>query len=602
MKNDQESVKALASESVEQEPEEVRGAFDWLGRPATAKHGGSKTSIFILGNQAMWNIANLAVGSNLVIYLIEVLQMSSAAAATSVTNWAGSTLLFTLVGGFLGDAYWGRFWTCTVFQGVHLLGLVLLALTVTLDALKPPSCPALEKASCPRVSGVSVNLFFTALYIIALGTGGYITAFVTMGADQLNSEKERTAFFAWMYFCTNLGTVFSVTVLVYLENQGRWPLCLWLATGLGAMAMLVFCAGVPTYRNYKPGGNPITRVARVLVAALRKWRVKVSKDAKELYELSEEELIEQGSRKIEHTNNFRCLDKAATIEGRPNELQEPWRLCSVTQVEEVKSVCLMMPVWCCSILFVIAFAQGNTFFVEQAALMNTKIAGFKIPPASTSLFNVATILLITALYPIVVVPLTRKITGRKEGLTQLQRIGMGQVCTALSVAVAALVESRRLRLLHTSNYRISVFWIAPQYVILGIGQVLGYVGGSDFFYSKAPHSMRSILSSLSLAILAIGCFASSILVTLVVHFTNTDDDHPGWIPPNLDHGHLDYFYWLMFAIILFSIATFTVVARWYETMTTSTSLSHVTSPSMPLLPEKGFIHSPPNTHSQPMQV
>lgn len=525
--------------------------------------------------------------------------MSSATAANNVTNWMGTTFLLTLLGGFLGDSYWGRFWTCVVFQGVHLLGLVLLSLTVTLDNLKPPSCTASGITVCPKPSGATVNMFFIAIYIIALGTGGYLPAFLTMGADQLDSAKQRTTFFGWLFFCTNVGTVLANTVFVYVENQGNWALGYWLATGVGGMAVLMFCIGVPTYRHYKPGGNPFTRVARVVVAMLRKWRVKVPEDENKLHEWSDKELVAQGSRKMVHTKNLRCLDKAATIVGSPNELQDAWRLCSVTQVEEVKCICLMIPVWLCVILFSVAFSQVNTFFIEQAAVMDTKVGRFHIPPASTSLFNVASILAVTMVYPSVVAPMAKAVTGNPEGLTQFQRMGLGQIGTALAMVLAALVESWRLRLLHSSHHRLSVFWLVPQNVVLGVGQVFGYVGGTDFFYSQAPHAMRGLVSSFPLAILSIGCFTSSVLVSLVVQFTKRDG-HEGWIPPNLDHGHLDYFYWLVFAIILLNIALFSVVAQWYHS---KTSLPKVISPSdVPLLPNTRIPQPFPHTHSQPLQV
>jgi dipeptide/tripeptide permease len=107
------------------------------------------------------------------------------------------------------------------------------------------------------------SLFFVAIYVIALGTGGYLPAFQALGADQFDSDADKTAFFGWLFFFTNIGAVLANTVIVYMENEGHWALGYWLAGAAGAAALLVFVAGVPTYRQFRRGGNPFTRIAQV---------------------------------------------------------------------------------------------------------------------------------------------------------------------------------------------------------------------------------------------------------------------------------------------------------------------------------------------------
>jgi hypothetical protein len=74
-----------------------------------------------VANQGLWNVATLAVATSLVLYFREALHMGNAEAANNVTNWFGTTWLLTLLGGFLGDSYLGRFWTCVLFQLIHVL-------------------------------------------------------------------------------------------------------------------------------------------------------------------------------------------------------------------------------------------------------------------------------------------------------------------------------------------------------------------------------------------------------------------------------------------------------------------------------------------------
>lgn len=550
----------LHVEKLEQNEDATTEALDWRGRPATHKHGGPKTAFFILVSQGLWNVANFAILTSLVLYFVRMLQMSNASAANNVTNLVGTQFLVTLLGGFLGDAYWGRFRTCAFFQLVHIVGLVLLSLTTTVSALKPPVCNG-PGSLCTKPSSIQVTVFFVGLYIIALGSGGYLPAFLAWGADQFDSEKQKTIFFGWILVFQNIGTIVANTVFVWLQNKGAWALSFWLATGVGILATVVFGLGIPTYRQFRPGGNSFVRTAQVMVASARKWWVEVPRNASELHELPEMQLLRQGSRKMPHTARFSFFDKAATPVAGDSE--KPWRLCNVTQVEELKCLCRMLPIWLCAIPFSAVFSQINTLFVEQAAIMDLRMGSIKIPPASLNVINVASIFVFTLVYPYLVVPVARVITGKPAGMTQLQRLGWGQVGVAIAMGVAALVESKRLSLARHGEL-MSVFWLAPQHIILGGAQVFAVVGAMDFFYTEAPHAMRGLVSSFSLANLAIGSYLSSVLVSVTMHFT-TKGGRPGWIPPrNLNLGHVDYFYWLLTCLTLANVGAFLFGCWWYR--------------------------------------
>ncbi|MFS7938203.1 putative proton-dependent oligopeptide transporter family [Helianthus anomalus] len=70
------------------------------------------------------------------------------------------------------------------------------------------------------------------------------------------------------------------------------------------------------------------------------------------------------------------------------EINNPWRLCTVTQVEEVKCILRLLLIWLCTILYSVIFTQMASLFVEQAAAMKTNISTFHIPPASMSTFDI----------------------------------------------------------------------------------------------------------------------------------------------------------------------------------------------------------------------
>ena len=104
---------------------------------------------------------------------------------------------------------------------------------------------------------------------------------------------------------------------------------------------------------------------------------------------------------------IRCLDKAAILDdyaAANGNRNNSWIVSTVTQVEEVKLVLKLIPIWSTCILFWTIYSQMNTFTIEQATFMNRHIASFVVPSGSFSVFLFITILLFTSLNERVFVP------------------------------------------------------------------------------------------------------------------------------------------------------------------------------------------------------
>lgn len=72
-------------------------------------------------NQGLATLAFFGVGVNLVLFLTRVLQQNNAEAANNVSKWTGTVYIFSLVGAFLSDSYWGRYKTCAIFQLIFVI-------------------------------------------------------------------------------------------------------------------------------------------------------------------------------------------------------------------------------------------------------------------------------------------------------------------------------------------------------------------------------------------------------------------------------------------------------------------------------------------------
>ena len=63
--------------------------------------------------------------------------------------------------------------------------------------------------------------------------------------------------------------------------------------------------------------------------------------------------------------------------------------------------------------------------------------------------------------------------------------------------------------------------------------------------------------------ISLGNYVSSLLVAIVMKISATDE-MPGWIPGNLNKGHLDMFYFLLAALTAADLVIYVLMARWYK--------------------------------------
>ncbi|KAK7275960.1 hypothetical protein RIF29_17087 [Crotalaria pallida] len=549
------------------------GTVDYLGKPANKTETGKwRACPFILGNECCERLAYYGMSTNLVFYFKYRLNQQGATAAKNVSDWSGTCYITPLIGAFVADAYLGRYLTILSFSIVYVIGMTLLTLSASVPGIKP-TCYGND---CHPTTGQSAACF-VALYLIALGTGGIKPCVSSFGADQFDDadeaeKKHKSSFFNWFYFSINIGALIASSVLVWIQDNVGWGWGFGIPAVAMAIAVVSFFSGTRLYRNQRPGGSPFTRICQVIVASIRKHHVEVPDDKSLLYETVDRESAIQGSRKLDHSNGLRFFDKAATL-GESVDLKDSvssWKLCTVTQVEELKSIIRLLPVWATGIIFSTVYGQMSNYFGLQGSQMNTHVGNskFQIPPPSLSIFDTLSVIFWVPVYDRIIVPIARKFSGHKNGLTQLQRMGIGLFISIFSMVAAATLEYIRLSMVRRHNYYeleevpISIFWQVPQYFIIGCAEVFTFIGQLEFFYEQAPDSMRSLCSALSLLTVALGQYLSSLLITIVKKIT-TRKGGPGWLPNNLNYGHLDYFFWLLVVLSVLNLIAFLVVSKFY---------------------------------------
>ncbi|KAF8724007.1 hypothetical protein HU200_021013 [Digitaria exilis] len=555
------------------------------GRPISdlSKTGGWLAAFFIFGNEMAERMAYFGLSVNMVIFMFKVMHRPFTSSANAVNNFLGISQASSVLGGFLADAYLGRYWTIAIFTTLYLLGLIALTVTATVPALVPSQdgCDtlALLLGGCAPANPWQMAYLHTALYVTAFGAAGIRPCVSSFGADQFDErspdyKRRLDRFFNLFYLAVTVGAIAAFTAVVYIQMHRGWAA----AFGTLALAMgisnALFFVGTPMYRHRLPGGSPLTRVAQVLVAAFRKRNAAFdSGEFVGLYEVAGAKSAIKGSSKIEHTDDFRWLDKAALqLDG--DEVNDPWRLCTVTQVEEVKILLRLMPVPACTVMLSVVLTEFLTLSVQQAYTLNTHVASLHLPVACMPVFPCLAIFLILALYYQTFAPLARRVTGHPHGASQLQRVGLGLVFSVLSVAWAGAFERYRrgyaerhgyLGLFLTPMPDLSAYWLLIQYCLIGVAEVFCLVALLEFLYQEAPDAMRSVGSAYAAVAGGLGCFVASAINTAVDAATRDDEKgRPSWLAQNINVGRFDYLYWLLAVLSTINLLVFIYVARRYK--------------------------------------
>eukprot|EP00210_Caulerpa_lentillifera_P005995 g5730.t1 len=525
---------------------------------------------FILGNECCERLAFYGVKLNLVNYF-KRLGASSSNSASAVSAFLGLCYFFPIFGGWIADARIGRYKTILVFSILYVLGMVLLAGSAAI--------PGIKVNDGEDANGAQWTLLALGLIIVAVSTGGIKPNVSSFGADQFDDNierdrKEKKSFFNWFYFFINIGVLLASTVIVKIQDSGYWGIGFVIPAAAMIVAVLLFVFGTPLYRMLPIEGSPLARFIGVTRCALTNRR--------------------KGIREASSSNAARkshWLDWAVE-EGH----------YTAEQVYEIKLVYKPWKIFLCLCVDAIIGVSLPAFWILQAEQMdrNLKIFGkaYTIPSASMTFFNTVAILVVLPLYDLCILPLMKKCFNYSP--TSLQRIGVGLFMQFLNFFYSCVLEWNRLKLYREGKFHLStddngsevdivelsIWWLSVSYIVSALFEVATNVGALEFFYSQAPDSMKSIMASLSLLIVATGGFLSSFLLFILDAITTALGSK--WITNNLNEGHLNYYFLLMFCISGLVFVWFVYIAMHYEYKTEIEDQDFETVPILNLVERKSI--------------
>lgn len=308
----------------------------------------------------------------------------------------------------------------------------------------------------------------------------------------------------------------------------------------------------------------------------------------------------------------RFLDKSAVItpEDRleiDGSASNSWRLCSIQQVEEMKCVLRVIPIWASAIIYHLASAQSHTYMIFQALQMDrhfTRGSNFQKPAVSYTVFTSISLTLWIPVYDHIIAPALRRITGkvlhksRSEMITILflnnfisfvilhhqggwdhrapenRSRASPLFAVKLSMVAPGLIEERRREEALTRPTlglaakggvisSMSGFRLVPRLALGGLSKAFVAIGLVEFYYKQFPENMRSIAGAFTTTATALSSYLSRFVVWIVHHITVRSSSSGDWLPEDLNKGRLDRFYFLIAALGVLNCGYFLVCARWY---------------------------------------
>ncbi|CAA0382610.1 unnamed protein product [Arabidopsis thaliana] len=560
-------------------PPDQTESKETLQQPITRRRtkGGLLTMPFIIANEGFEKVASYGLLQNMILYLMSDYRLGLVKGQTVLFMWVAATNFMPLVGAFLSDSYLGRFFTIVIASLSSLLGMVVLWLTAMLPQVKPSPCVATAGTNCSSATSSQLALLYTAFALISIGSGGIRPCSLAFGADQLdnkeNPKNERVleSFFGWYYASSSVAVLIAFTVIVYIQDHLGWKIGFGIPAILMLLAGFLFVFASPLYVKRDVSKSLFTGLAQVVAAAYVKRNLTLPDhhDSRDCYYRLKDSELKAPSDKL------RFLNKACAISNRDEDLGSDglalnqWRLCTTDQVEKLKALVKVIPVWSTGIMMSINVSQ-NSFQLLQAKSMDRRLSSnstFQIPAGSFGMFTIIALISWVVLYDRAILPLASKIRGRPVRVNVKIRMGLGLFISFLAMAVSATVEHYRRKtaisqgLANDANSTVSIsaMWLVPQYVLHGLAEALTGIGQTEFFYTEFPKSMSSIAASLFGLGMAVANILASVILNAVKN--SSKQGNVSWIEDNTNKGHYDYYYWVL-AILSFVNVIYYVVCSW----------------------------------------
>ncbi|KAL4232605.1 hypothetical protein ACF0H5_007295 [Mactra antiquata] len=488
----------------------------------------SKERLMVVGSVLVTELCErmtyYSVMANMVLYCTSILKYSSDDASLVALIFGGTVYLIPVIGGYIADAFAGKYNTIFGSGLLYLLGLFLL--------------PA-SAIDYPKWFGSTGDLsirareafFFTGLIFIAMGTGGIkanVGPFGAQQVDDLGAEAVQS-FFNWFYWFINAGAVVAYSGVAYVQQEIGFDVGFLIPLGSMVIALIIFAFARKKYVHRPPGGSILFKSIDVCCAACNKHKNPSWHHAS----------------KRGHSDEF---------------------------ILGVRAAVGVIPVFVLIIVYWAVYNQMSTSLFLQSERMNLYLGSAKMPAAILNIFNTIIILILIPIMDRVVYPCLAKFN---KSPTHLQRIGIGMVLAACAMLYSGMIEIvRKDELARNGGFtqelagstfnasNITMFAQVPEFAFIGASEVFTSISGLEFAYTQAPAFMQGLLMGMFLMTSGLGGYLASAIVGIVSSWRTSDASD--WYPKEPNHGHLEYILFLLAGLTIVNLAVFVMVAKQYK--------------------------------------
>ena len=387
----------------------------------------------------------------------------------------------------------------------------------------------------------------------AVGAGLHNANIIPFGAEQFSFDMEAKIeyFFYSFYWFRNLGC-FITNLFVALLQQYR---C-WIGFSVPLVASLLSIIPLTLGKKYFILNFPRSDVTDRFFKIIR-----------EGYKFSK---VPTGGGET----NFTRISTVDRLDFAKHEYGGSY---STLEVNSVKSVLKLVPLFSCYIIYFTIYSQMHSSFYIQGLFIKTPDY---FPYAGAEIANNIAILVLLPFFILVVYPKYEKKFGTFHAFSKIQ---IGFFFAAVAMITAGFVEyvrhvylspmyneaSFQTIYLHSGVDVVVLqaldFWVRfPQYFFIAVSEIFAVVIGIEFAYKEGPRTMRSITMGVFFMYNALGTFASAVLMLLIQVVTLAVNNGYGWICQDYNQGKMHYFFFLLSGLMIANMVCFMFRAKRYE--------------------------------------
>ncbi|KAI4854458.1 peptide transport protein PTR2 [Aureobasidium sp. EXF-8845] len=382
------------------------------------------------------------------------------AVATALGNffkfWAYAS---TVIGAIIADQYLGRFKTIVAACGVYIVGLIILVTTATPAGIE---------------SGAGFGGLIAAMVVIGLGTGSIKANVTPMCAEQYRPDTTYTKqlksgewvivdpeltverMFNWFYWAVNVGAL-SPLITVNVEAHVSFWAAYLIPLVVIVIAAAVFISGSKRFVKTPPHGSAVIDAVKIVSIAVKEGGFENARPSA---------LQARGA-----LERHRFAESPSFTDKAVKDVQSGITACKFF---------LFLP------LYFVCWIQIWNNLISQAGTM----ALHGTPNDLLQNLDPIALIIFIPLLDFVVYPLLRK---HKINFSPVLKMTAGFIMASIAMVYAAVLQ----HYIYNSPPESIHVWIqAPAYILVAFSEAFVIITGLELAYTKAPTSLRSLVSAL----------------------------------------------------------------------------------------------------------